>query len=401
MNSPTLLTPGADPEQQWLKQIALFLGLIFGTIVLAFCYFASSLCITIVLSAFLAILADPLVVRLAKIGLGRVLASGFVVLCFMLLAGALTYVLYNRVSAFADEFPSYAYRIRQAVAPLISKLDRIQKNAQSLTPVLEGSKHVTEVTLKGVPMDWPSFLVRGVGSISGILIMAGVLPFLVFFMLAGKDQMSVRLTNMFQGRIDVSKFVSNLSHMIRGFFLGNLVVASIMAAGTSLVFLVLGMKGAVTLGIVSAILNLIPFLGLILAAAVPLAAALLQFNTIGPFITIAITVLLFHLIAANFLIPKLVGSRVLVGPVALTIGMLFWGWLWGIMGLLLAVPLTALIKLIADSHPSLIHLSNLLTEDPRPMPRWVRLGEYTIQKVKPYFKGRTHLKPSGDPPPSS
>jgi predicted PurR-regulated permease PerM len=174
-----------------------------------------------------------------------------------------------------------------------------------------------------------------------------------------------------------------------------------MAAGTSLVFLVLGMKGAVTLGIVSAILNLVPFLGLLLAMAVPLAAALLQFNTIGPFITIAITVILFHLIAANFLIPKLVGSRLLVGPVALTIGMLFWGWLWGIMGLLLAVPLTALVKLIADSRPSLIHLSNLLTEDPRPMPRWTRIGEYTIQRVKPYLKGRTPQKPSGDPPPSS
>jgi predicted PurR-regulated permease PerM len=340
-------------------------------------------------------------VRVAKIGLVRVLASAFVVLFFMLLAGTLTYVLYKRTSAFADEFPSYAYRIQQAVAPLISKLNRIEKNAESITPLLVGSKHVNEVTLKAEPINWPSFLVRGVGSISGILIMAGVLPFLVFFMLAGKDQMSVRLTNMFQGKIDVPKFVSSLGNMVLGFFLGNLIVASIMAAGTSLLFLVLGMKGAVTLGIVSAILNLIPFLGLLLATAVPLAAALLQFNTIGPFIAIAITVILFHLIAANFLIPKLVGSRLLVGPVALTIGMLFWGWLWGIMGLLLAVPLTALVKLIADSRPSLIHLSNLLTEDPRPIPRWARMGEYAIQRVKPYLKGRTHQKPSGDPPPLS
>ena len=61
MNSPILLAPGVGSEQQWLKQIALFLGLILGTIVLAFCFFASSLCITIVLSAFLAI-----VVRMAQ-----------------------------------------------------------------------------------------------------------------------------------------------------------------------------------------------------------------------------------------------------------------------------------------------------------------------------------------------
>ena len=401
MNSPTLLTPGVDPEQQWLKQIALFLGLILGTIVLAFCFFASSLCITIVLSAFLAIVVDPLVVRVAKIGLGRVLASGLIVLCFMLLAGTLTYVLYNRASAFADEFPSYAYRIQRAMAPLVSKFERFEKNAQSITPLVEGSKHVPEVTVKAVPMNWPGFLVRGVGSISGVLIMAGVLPFLVFFMLAGKDRMAVRLTNMFQDKMDVPKFVSNLGNMIRGFVLGNLIVGSIMAAGTSVVFLVLGMKGAVTLGIVSAFLNLIPFLGLLLAAAVPLAAALLQFNTLGPFITIAITILLFHLVAADFLIPKLVGSRLLLGPVAVTIGMLFWGWLWGIMGLLLAVPLTAFVKLVADSRPSLIHLSNLLSDDPRPIPRLARFGEYTIQRVRPYLKGRTSQKLSGDPPPSS
>jgi predicted PurR-regulated permease PerM len=401
LNSPTLRTPGVDPEQQWLKQIALFLGLILGTIVLAFCFFASSLCITIVLSAFLAIVADPLVVRVAKIGLGRLLASGLIVLCFMLLAGTLTYVLYNRASAFADEFPSYAYRIQRAMAPVVSKFERFEKNAQFITPLVAGSKHVPEVTIKAVPMNWPSFLVRGVGSISGVLIMAAVLPFLVFFMLAGKDRMAVRLTNMFQDKMDVPKFVSNLGNMIRGFVLGNLIVGSIMAAGTSVVFLVLGMKGAVTLGIVSAFLNLIPFLGLLLAAAVPLAAALLQFNTLGPFIIIAITILLFHLVAADFLIPKLVGSRLLLGPVAVTIGMLFWGWLWGIMGLLLAVPLTAFVKLVADSRPSLIHLSNLLSDDPRPIPRLARFGEYTIQRVRPYLKGRTSQKLSGDPPPSS
>jgi predicted PurR-regulated permease PerM len=148
LNSPTLLTPNVDPAQQWLKQIALFLGLIFGTIVLAFCFFASSLCITIVLAAFLAILIDPLVVRVAKIGLGRVLASGLVVLCSMLLAGALTYVLYSRVSAFADEFPSYAFRIQHAVAPFISKLDRIQENAQSITPLLQGAKQVMQSVVR-------------------------------------------------------------------------------------------------------------------------------------------------------------------------------------------------------------------------------------------------------------
>ncbi|RPJ80601.1 MAG: AI-2E family transporter, partial [Acidobacteria bacterium] len=140
LDSPTFLKPGCDPEQRWLKTIATFLGLIFGAIVLTFCFFASSLCITILLSAFLAILVDPLVVRASKIGVGRALASGIVVLCFMLLAGTLSYVLYTRASAFADEFPNYSHRIQQALAPFVSKFERFEKNAQSITPLVKGSK---------------------------------------------------------------------------------------------------------------------------------------------------------------------------------------------------------------------------------------------------------------------
>jgi hypothetical protein len=69
-----------------------------------------------------------------------------------------------------------------------------------------------------------------------------------------------------------------------------------------------------------------------------------------------------------------------IGPVAATVGILFWGWLWDVMGLLLAVPLTAFIKLVADLHPSLCHLSNMLALTPRPTPRWVRYGETALDR---------------------
>jgi predicted PurR-regulated permease PerM len=90
-----------------------------------------------------------------------------------------------------------------------------------------------------------------------------------------------------------------------------------------------------------------------------------QFSAISTFLVIiAITVLL-HLIAANMLVPRLIGSRVSVGPVAVTVGMLFWGWLWGIFGLLLAVPLTAFVKLMAETQPALVPVASILAESPR------------------------------------
>jgi hypothetical protein len=93
-------------------------------------------------------------------------------------------------------------------------------------------------------------------------------------------------------------------------------------------------------------------------------------------------------------------TRVSIGPVAATVGILFWGWLWGVMGLLLAVPLTAFVKLVADLHPSLCHLSNMLAPAPRSTPRWVRYGETALHRAIPYLRGRPGVKPGASASPA-
>jgi predicted PurR-regulated permease PerM len=109
-------------------------------------------------------------------------------------------------------------------------------------------------------------------------------------------------------------------------------------------------------------LNIIPFLGAVLAAVVPMAAAILQFSPLPVIGAIGVVVVALHIVVANFLVPRFIGSRINVGPVAAIAGILFWGWLWGTMGVLLAVPLTGAVKLIADSHPhpTLKRLSEML-----------------------------------------
>jgi len=153
--------------------------------------------------------------------------------------------------------------------------------------------------------------------------------------------------------------------MIRSYVAGNLVIGALLSAITVLVFWQVGLAPAIFLGILSGMLNLIPFLGIVAALVIPLMAGVFQFHSVGPFAVISVTVIALHLIAANLLIPRFVGSRLDIGPVAATIGLLFWGWIWGVAGLLLAVPLTAFVKLLADSNPSLGHLSNLLAREPQ------------------------------------
>jgi predicted PurR-regulated permease PerM len=360
-------------QSRLLGRIAWLLWGIVLILLMAFCFFASSFCITLLLAAFLAILVDPAVTRLERWHIPRPASAGIIIISGMLFFCFLTYASYHRISDLVEAVPQYAEQIREAIGPFSQKIARVQETAGSLNPETSTRK-VAEVKIKEPP-SWPSYIIRGVGPVWGAIIIIGVVPFLMFFNLIRKEQMNQRFASTLGATIDVPQFIGRVTTMVRGFAAGNLVIGSAMAAVTVLVLLALKVQGAVGLGMASGFLNLIPFLGVVLAIVVPAAAALLQFHTAAPFAVIVLTVVCLHVISANYLIPKIIGSRVSIGPVAATAGILFWGWLWGLMGIFLAVPLTALVKIVADSHPSLIHISNLLAEDPRPVSPWVASGQ--------------------------
>jgi predicted PurR-regulated permease PerM len=371
-----------------LSRIAWLLWAIVLVLLMAFCFFASSFCITLLLAAFLAVLVDPLVTNLERLHIPRSVSAATIIIAGMLFFCFLTYFSYNRISNFVEAMPQYAERIRDAIRPLSQKIARVQETAVTLSPETStnpNTKRISEVKVKEPP-SWPSYVIRGVGPVWGAVIIIGVVPFLMFFNLLRKDQMNQRLANSLGDVIDVPQFVGRVTKMVRGFAAGNLVIGSAMAAVTVFVLLALKVQGALVLGVISGFLNLIPFLGVVLAVLVPIAAALLQFDTAGPFVIIALTVVCLHIISANYLIPKIIGSRVSIGPVAATAGILFWGWLWGLMGIFLAVPLTAFVKIVADCHPSLIHVSNLLAESPRPVSSWIYSNRETVRKAVPFIR---------------
>jgi predicted PurR-regulated permease PerM len=136
--------------------------------------------------------------------------------------------------------------------------------------------------------------------------------------------------------------------VLRSYVIGTALVGLILAIASWIFFWLLGLQFPFLLGMVSGMFNLVPYLGVILSWMPPLLIGVQQFHTIGPFIEILVVLTVFHLIAANLLVPALVGWRVRLNALALTVSLLFWGWLWGAMGLLLAIPITAVIKVVCD-----------------------------------------------------
>lgn len=346
-----------------LRKVIRVLTLIGAMMLIAFCFFASSVCIAIVLAGFLAILADPAVQFLERVRLPRYLAAGLVVLAGAAVLSILTYGTYIKAAEFSDNFDVYAARVRQLTAPINNRVQHVRDSASTLARD-SAPRGVPEVRIRE-STSWTTYLVRGVGSIAGALVIAGVVPFLVFFMLIVREKLYVAFKALAGERLDVDALVARTKGLVRGYAIGNIWIGALVSAISILVFWRLGLRPAFTLGIISGMLNLVPFVGVILAAGVPLVAGLVQFHATWEYLTVAGVVCALHLVASNFLLPRFVGARLDLGPVAATIGLLFWGWLWGIAGIILAVPLTAVLKLLADCDPRLAQLSNLLARNPR------------------------------------
>jgi predicted PurR-regulated permease PerM len=141
----------------------------------------------------------------------------------------------------------YTSKIQQTLEPISRKIQKVQQSAGNLANDVQPSKKVPEVRLQE-SRAWPAYLVRGAGSVWGVLIIAGVVPFLTFFMLCSKSQTAPRGDALFSSKIDTARFITNLNEMIRGFVTGNLIVGSMMAVATTLMLLGIGMKGAITFG---------------------------------------------------------------------------------------------------------------------------------------------------------
>jgi predicted PurR-regulated permease PerM len=349
--------------ESYLRQAVRMLTLIGVVLLIAFCFLASSICIAIVLAAFLSVLADPAVQFLERLRIPRFVAAGLVVLVGALTMTVLAYSAYVKAAEFSDNFDVYARRIHELIAPIGSRVEHVRDSAGEL--IHDAAPREAPALLTRESPSWTTYLVRGVGSISGALVIAGVVPFLVFFMLLVREKLYVMFKALAGARLDVDSLLEKVKALVIGYTIGNIFIGVLMSAASVVVFWQMGLKPAVTLGIVSGMLNLVPFVGLLLALAVPLIAGLVQFHATSQFLIVFAVVALLHLITANLLLPRFVGSRLDVGPVAATVGLLFWGWLWGVAGILLAVPLTAVMKLLADSDPALAHLSNLLARNPR------------------------------------
>jgi predicted PurR-regulated permease PerM len=328
-------------------------------IVLAFCYFASTVLVTLLMAALLAYFLDPVVTWLERVRIPRALGSLLMVLFTAALLVVLGWALVERADQFSRDWPKYRAPLRAASADFDRRLENLEARVSEIEPGQTPGPRVITVT---DPHPVRTALVGKLDSLYSFLFAATFMPFLLFFMLAAKRQVWHATMQLFPAaeRTEVKDALADVTHVLRGYLMGTALVGLILVAASWLFFMALGLDFPFLTALVSGMCNLVPYLGAVMSWIPPLFIGLKQYHSVAPYLGIVAVLTVFHIVTANLLIPALIGWRVRLNALAVTVSLLFWGWLWGAMGLILAIPIMAVFKVICD------HVERL-----QPVGRWL------------------------------
>jgi predicted PurR-regulated permease PerM len=350
-------TQETPPVLQRVLASSTSLRILASAVIVLFLYYAAGVVITILLSVLIAYFLDPAVEYLERLRIPRTIGALIMVVLLIAVLGAAGYGLYDRTSQFAADWPKYRGIIRDAFGNIQGKIGSIEGGVSDLTsssgaaqPSGGGSSSIHE------------FFVSGIGSLYALVLEGTFVPFLVFFMLAEKREVWHGTLQLFpvSRRTQVKETLEDLRDVLRDYLIGMCVVTLVVVALSSIFFLILGLDFPVLLGLFSGILNMVPYIGAVLAWFPAFLLAVVKYKSVSHFAVIAVVLTSIHVLAQNLIAPQLVGRQVQLNAVAITISLLFWGWLWGGMGLILGIPITAAFRVICD------HIDSL-----KPVARWL------------------------------
>ncbi len=351
---------------------------------IALLYYGRGFLITMSTAVIIAFILDPFVGLLMRLRLPRPLAS----FAGCSIALAVVYLLglgvYTQAEGLVDDLPKYADRVSQISDEVLGKLEAVERSAyQMLVPkrlreqqpqvqpapakppasrrlrrpaepapvVPSGPPPVQEVRIRPQRPPLVDFLYANVESLYEVLLLASFVPFLVYFMLSWREHIYRSFLHLFgeRGRGVAERSLAGIAYMARAFVVGNFVLGLLVAAASTAVFWLFSLPYPLLIGPLSGFLTLVPYVGLPLALAPPLLAALVVYKTLASYLIVGLIVAVLHLVTMNLLYPKIVGPRVHLNPLVATVALMFWATIWGPAGLILAIPVTAGVKAVCDN----------------------------------------------------
>jgi predicted PurR-regulated permease PerM len=330
--------------------------------------------IPLVLSVLVSYALEPVVGWLARVGVPRALAAAVVLL---LIVGGVAWGVYSlrfQATAIVNQIPDAAQRLRssmrrngganttiQQVQEAATEIERTATEAAEPSPAPRG---VTRVQVEEPPIRVRDYLWWGS---SGIVAVAGQLVavlFLVYFLLVTGDLFKRKLVKVSGPTLAKKKvtvqILDEINVQIERFLLVQVVTSAIVGVASWLAFEALGLEQAAVWGLAAGLFNSIPYFGPVVVTIGIAVVAVLQFGSLTMVLLVAGTALAITSLEGLLLTPWLTGRAAQMNPVAIFVGLLFWTWVWGVWGTLLAVPMLMVVKAVCDRVEDLQPIAEML-----------------------------------------
>jgi predicted PurR-regulated permease PerM len=376
------------------KLLSVGTSLIALAALVALLYYGRDFFVALMVSALCAFILDPAVVAVMKLRLPRPAATGIVIGIALVAVYLLSAMAWRQLSILAEDLPTYVSRLNELWDKANQQLDAVEKQSidaivpsrlrqqeeqiqQKPQEALKARRRraglpvqpappvppaVQEVRIHADPKPVIATLYTYISGYFHALLMVSFIPFLVYFMLSWRDHIRKSVLRLFQGdqQYAVGKSWSGIGDSTRAYVLGNFLLWMCLSSASAIAFFFLGVPYWPLIGPLSGFFSLVPYVGLPLSMVPPVLAALAVPNQFKIVVTLALITAGLHVIAMNFLYAKIIGRRVRLNPLVVTIALMFWGSVWGAVGLILAIPITAALKTVCDNVESLEGYGRLL-----------------------------------------
>ena len=344
-------------------------------------HWAQEAFVPIVLSILISYALEPIVALLTRVHLPRIIAAGLVVL---MTAGALGYGVYSLsddATAIVAQLPDAAQRLRRSMQRDRSPgpIEQVKKAAAELQktadqalgtppPTKEGSKErdVTRVQIEEPAINVRQYISWGSTSLVAFAGQATLVFFFVFFLLGSGDLFKRKLVKLAGPSLEKKKItvqiLDEINRQIARFLLVRIATSIVVGVATWIAFSLVGLKQAALWGTAAGIFNSVPYFGPVIVAICTAVVAFLQFGTVTMAAYVSTISLVITSIEGWLLTPWLTSRTARTNEVAIFIGLIFWSFVWGIWGTLLAVPMLVAVKAYCDHIEDLKPVGELLGE---------------------------------------
>jgi predicted PurR-regulated permease PerM len=326
-------------------------------------YFARAILLPVVLAMLLALVLSPVVKALARMHIPAPLGAAAVVLAVLLGIG-------YGVVRLAEPAAQWIERAPATLGELEGKLRKLKKSVEGVSKAAQKVEEITTVDAQAkqkqqkVQVATPSLAGRLLSGTQAFLASAATTIVLLYFLLAAGELFLLKTVQLMPTLTDKKRAVAMVraieSDMVRYLSTATCINAGLGAA-TGIAMYLLGMPNPVLWGVMVALLNYVPFLGPFVGLVILTMVALLTFDTVGDAMLVPAVFSVMVIIEGQILTPYILGRNLTLHPVTVFLAMLLWGWLWGVVGALMAVPILMTFKIACTHVPSLAPLGEFLS----------------------------------------